>query len=103
MPYGLPQRSVLGPLLYIIYTSEIGSLLTASAVLGHLYADDVQAYLHCLATNTTSAVRTMSQALGFPGSLDVNEPPAPQPIKNPIYLDGHSAAACEARPIHHCC
>ena len=63
-PYGLPQGSVLGPLLYIIYTSEIGSLLTASAVLGHLYADDVQAYLHCLATNATDAVRAMSLALG---------------------------------------
>jgi len=26
-----------------------------------------------------------------------------QPIKNPIYLVWHSAAACEARPIRHCC
>src|SRR6218665_1572015 len=62
-PYGLPQGSVLGPLLYIIYTSEIGPLLTATSVLGHLYADDIQAYLHCPASNATFAVSAISKTL----------------------------------------
>src|SRR6218665_25856 len=38
--HGLPQGSVLAPLLYIIYTSELGPLLTDCALLGQLYADD---------------------------------------------------------------
>src|SRR5688572_6181689 len=63
-PYGLPQGSVLDPLLYIIHTSVIGSLLTASAVLGHLYADYFHAYLRCLALNSIAAVRANSQTLG---------------------------------------
>src|SRR6218665_3118040 len=42
-PHGLPQGSVLAPLLYIIYTSELGPLLTDCALLSQLYADDVQA------------------------------------------------------------
>src|SRR6218665_2279400 len=53
----------LGPLLYIIYTSEIGPLLTATSVLGHLYADDIQAYVHCPASNATSAVLAISKTL----------------------------------------
>src|SRR6218665_2420008 len=53
-----------GPLLYIIYTSELGSLLTDCALLGQLYADDVQAYLRCLASDAMAAVQAMTLATG---------------------------------------
>lgn len=49
--HGLPQGLVLGHLLCINYMSQFGPLLTANAVLGQLYADDAQDYLHCLAYN----------------------------------------------------
>jgi len=63
-PHGLPQGSVLAPLLYIIYMSELGPLLTDCALLGQLYTHDVQAYLHCLASDAMAAIRTMTLAAG---------------------------------------
>ena len=58
--FDLPQGSVLGPFsIIIIYTADLGPLLAALAVLSQSYADDVQAYVHCLASDTAAAVRAM--------------------------------------------
>src|SRR5678815_893665 len=40
-----PQGSVLGPLLFILYTAGIPSLFPNHSAIGHLFADDVQAYV----------------------------------------------------------
>ena len=61
--HGVPQGSVLGPLLFNIYLLPIADIFDRHQIRYHIYADDTQLYAECPPSNHADAQRKIDECV----------------------------------------
>jgi len=59
--FGVPQGSILGLLLFVLYTADLVPLIAEHRLYSHLYADDTQVYSWCQPTDVSLLQDNMSR------------------------------------------